>query len=58
MRPVQILQKPDGSSHQFEPIAGMRSVKLQTGPIDPAQIQGDPDHLFYLEFGNFLVSGK
>jgi signal transduction histidine kinase len=30
---------------EVQPLAGSRSVNLRVGPMEPAQIQGDPDHL-------------
>ena len=44
-RPVNLKNLIGEVIKEVQPLAGSHSVKLQTGPLEPAQVQGDPDHL-------------
>jgi len=44
-RPVKLKDLIEEVIQEFQPLAGSHSVKLRIGPMEPAQIQGDPDHL-------------
>ena len=44
-RPVNLKGLIEEVIHQVQPLAGLHSVSLRTGPVELAQIQGDPDHL-------------
>jgi two-component system OmpR family sensor kinase len=44
-RPVNLENLIEEVMKDLQPLAGSHSVTLQTGPVEPAQVQGDPDHL-------------
>ena len=44
-RPVKLKDLIEEVIQEFQPLAGSHSLKLRIGPMEPAQIQGDPDHL-------------
>jgi heavy metal sensor kinase len=44
-RPVDLKNLIEEVIQQVQPLAGLHSIKLRTGPLELAEIQGDPDHL-------------
>jgi heavy metal sensor kinase len=44
-RPVDLKNLIEEVLQQVQPLAGLHSVNLRAGPLEPAEIQGDPDHL-------------
>ncbi len=44
-RPVNLKNLIEEVIQEVQPLAGSRSVNLRVGPMEPAQVQGDPDHL-------------
>jgi signal transduction histidine kinase len=44
-RPVNLKNLIEEVIKEVQPLAGSHSVKLRPGPVEPAQVQGDPDHL-------------
>ena len=44
-RPVNLKNLIEEVIQEVQPLAGSHSVKLRTGPMELAQVQGDPDHL-------------
>jgi len=44
-RPMNLKSLIEEVMKEVQPLAGSHSVKLRTGPMEPAQVQGDPDHL-------------